>query len=75
MATVVNHDVKTSTSVLSVLAMPFAAVGRFLITLAEAQPRLRELNKLSETSDEALAARGLTREGEMRRIMGISGVV
>ena len=56
-----------------ILIAPFAAVGRFLVLLAEANPKMRELDRLSLKSDEQLAARGLTREGEIRRIMGVAG--
>lgn len=48
----------------------FKATGRFLVWLSEANPRMAALTRLSETSDEALSARGLTRDGEVRRIMG-----
>ncbi|MDB6179437.1 hypothetical protein PAF17_18295 [Paracoccus sp. Z330] len=75
MATVVNHGAKSATPILSVLAAPFAAIGRFLVVLAEAQPRMRALQKLNEMTDAELADQGLTREGEVRRIMGVSGVV
>ncbi|SNT71577.1 hypothetical protein [Paracoccus seriniphilus] len=75
MATVLTHGAKSAAPVLSVLATPFVAIGRFLVTLAEAQPRMVALQKLSDTSDEELAARGVTRDGEMRRIMGVTGVV
>lgn len=57
------------------LAAPFAAVGRFLVTIAESVPQARELERLSGLSDGQLAARGLTREGEIRRILGASAVL
>lgn len=49
---------------------PFRAVGTFLIRLAENGPRMQAVQRLNETTDEELAARGLTREGEVRRIFG-----
>lgn len=51
--------------------MPFRAVWTLLVLLAEANPRMKALNRLSRTSDAELAARGLTRDGEIRRIMGV----
>lgn len=54
----------------SVLLAPFRAIGRAMIMLAEASPQMRALHRLSEVSDEELAAKGLTRDGEVRRILG-----
>lgn len=53
------------------LAAPFVGIGRFLITLAEASPRMRQLEKLGRMSDADLQERGLTREDEIRRILGV----
>lgn len=55
------------------LLAPFAAIGRFLVLLAEVNPKIRAFDRLSRISDAELAARGLTREGEIRRIMGAGG--
>ncbi len=63
------HTKTTGFSAASLLA-PFRAVGRFMIMLAEASPQMRALNRLSQISDEELSAKGLTREGEVRRILG-----
>lgn len=41
-----------------------------LVAMAEARPEVRALNRLGNTSDEELAARGLTRMGELQRILG-----
>lgn len=41
-----------------------------LVLLSEAGPMNSELRRLNDTSDAALAARGLTRDGEVRRIFG-----
>ncbi|MCT4332648.1 hypothetical protein MU516_07175 [Paracoccus sp. YLB-12] len=57
------------------LAAPFVATGRFLVQLAESGPRMRALERLHRTSDEDLKAHGLTREGEIRRILGISAAI
>lgn len=54
----------------SALLAPFRAIGRFMVMLAEASPQMRALSRLSEISDEELAAKGLTRDGEIRRILG-----
>lgn len=53
------------------LAAPFVGIGRFLVTMAEASPRMRQLNKLARMSDADLQKRGLTREDEIRRILGV----
>ncbi|QIR85061.1 hypothetical protein [Paracoccus sp. AK26] len=57
------------------LAAPFLAIGRFLVLIAEASPKVRQLERLNAQSDAQLAARGLTRDGEVRRILGISAAV
>ncbi|MEH6786467.1 MAG: DUF1127 domain-containing protein [Paracoccus sp. (in: a-proteobacteria)] len=73
MATTAINDRKTPAAILSALAAPFAAFGRLMVQLAEANPRMQALERLNRVSDAELAARGLTRDGEIRRIMGISG--
>jgi hypothetical protein len=49
---------------------PRASLWTRLIALAEARPEVQALDRLNKISDEALAARGLTRMGEIRRILG-----
>lgn len=68
MRTTAIHDVAPLGSLLSALAAPFRAMGQFLISLAEAGPRMDEVRRLNAMTDADLAARGLTREGEVRRI-------
>lgn len=70
MATIATAGHKTAAFPTSVLLAPFRAIGRFMITLAEASPQMRALDRLSQHSDAELAAKGLTREGEIRRILG-----
>jgi hypothetical protein len=41
-----------------------------LLSLTETRPEMRAVNRLSLTSDEHLAAQGLTRAEESRRIRG-----
>ncbi|TNC65971.1 DUF1127 domain-containing protein [Rubellimicrobium roseum] len=53
------------------IAAPFQAVVSFLTLLAEANPRLAAVERLNRLSDEDLAARGTSREDEIRRIFGI----
>ena len=53
-----------------ILAAPFKAVANGLIALAEAGPRMQEINRLNAQSDAQLAAQGKTRDGEVRRIFG-----
>lgn len=74
MATIARANGKTEFSLATILA-PFRALGRALVALAEASPRMRELERLNNLSDRDLAARGLTREGEIRRILGIAAAL
>jgi hypothetical protein len=55
-----------------VLAAPFVWFGIVMVNLAEASPRMKAINQLNAISDEDLAARGKTREEEVRRIFGAS---
>ncbi|MGN7869878.1 hypothetical protein [Paracoccus sp. 22332] len=59
----------------AVLTTPLAAIGRFLVLIAESSSRYRALERLRLVSDAQLAARGLTRDGEIRRIMGVSAIL
>ena len=63
------------TSVLGMLAAPFVAIGKVLILIAEANPKVRELERLNSLSDAELARRGLTRDGEVRRILGVAAAI
>lgn len=74
MANTAIIDRKASVPFLSILAKPFAAMGSFMVALAEASPRMRALERLNRVSDAELEARGLTRDGEIRRIMGFSSI-
>ena len=47
---------------------PFAAFGRAVVRMAERHPCMRQIEKLNNTSDEELAARGLTRDDVVRHI-------
>lgn len=68
MAEFASNAPKTSDSLGSLLTAPFRAVGRGLIALAEAGPRMEQVRKLNALSDEELAARGTDRAAEVRRI-------
>lgn len=46
------------------------AIGNVLITLGEAGPLQHQIRKLQAMTDEDLASKGLTRDGEIRRIFG-----
>ncbi|CAM3294786.1 hypothetical protein PANO111632_12675 [Paracoccus nototheniae] len=70
MATIASVDRPSNGFSGSALLAPFRAVGRFMIMLAEASPQMKALNRLSQLSDEDLSAKGLTRDGEVRRILG-----
>lgn len=54
------------------LARPRSSGGLLsrIARLAEARPEVPALERLRAVPDEVLAARGLTRIGEIRRIMG-----
>ena len=62
-------------SALRLLAAPFRALGRLAGFLAEGDRLRRELERLSRLSDRELAARGLSRDGEIRRILGTSAFI
>tara|TARA_R110002124_G_scaffold215171_1_gene381103 strand:+ start:464 stop:703 length:240 start_codon:yes stop_codon:yes gene_type:complete len=51
-----------------IIVRPFSAVLKFLVMMAEANPRMKEIKKLNNTTDEQLAARGTTRSDEVHRI-------
>lgn len=50
------------------LARPFVATFNVLVAMAEAHPRMAQINRLNALSDAELAARGTTRADEVRRI-------
>lgn len=60
---------------LRLLSAPFRAVWRGLIALAEADSRMAVVRELQATSDEDLAARGTSRNTEVRRIFASSGAI
>lgn len=55
---------------LSTLRRIAANVAEALDLMFNAGPRLAELRQLATTSDNRLNARGLTRQGELARILG-----
>ncbi|MGR3464426.1 MULTISPECIES: DUF1127 domain-containing protein [Rhodobacterales] len=52
------------------LIAPFAAIGRGLVALAETGPRMKQVRRLNEMSDEDLEALGTTRAEMVRKIFG-----
>ncbi|MBL4917101.1 DUF1127 domain-containing protein [Szabonella alba] len=60
----------TTPGIRATLARPFLAIWNVLLMIAEHGPRMDEVRKLNATSDEELAARGLTRASEVQRIFG-----
>jgi hypothetical protein len=60
--------VKPVASLSSILARPFVAIWNFMILMAESHPKMEEVRKLNAKTDEDLAARGTSREAEVRRI-------
>ncbi|MBM3604643.1 MAG: DUF1127 domain-containing protein [Alphaproteobacteria bacterium] len=75
MATIASIEHKSAGFSAAGLLSPLRAIGRFMVMMAEASPQMRALNRLSQLSDEDLAVRGLTREGEVRRILGGASVL
>ncbi|WP_295042536.1 DUF1127 domain-containing protein [uncultured Paracoccus sp.] len=58
-----------------ILTAPFTAIGRFLVLIADSNAKVHQIERLNRLSDAQLAERGLTRDGEIRRIMGISAAL
>jgi hypothetical protein len=56
---------------LALIAAPFRAVGGFLIRLGETSARMQEIERVRRLSDAELAARGTSRDAEIRRIVGL----
>ena len=54
-----------------ILAAPFVGLARLMAVLAEAHARMAQAERLSEKTDAQLAAAGKTRDGELRRILGV----
>lgn len=54
---------------------PFRAIGRGLIRMAENSSRMKAVERLNALSDEELAARGLNRVDEVRRIFAPMGAI
>ena len=65
-----NTLISNREMLVELIAAPFRSLFEFLVRMAEANPRMVALRTLSETSDEELAARGLTRHGVITTIMG-----
>lgn len=62
MALASTNSVTTSRNIIDGISGFFTSIGRWLVALAEADQRLKQLERLSSLSDEALAARGLQRQ-------------
>lgn len=54
------------------LTTTVAAFLAVLTSATELRRQMREFERLCHASDETLARRGVTRPGEIRRIMGLS---
>ena len=54
--------------ILQAVTAPFRMIGVFFATIMDNNYRLRQLEHLNRMSDEALAARGLTREGLVKHV-------
>lgn len=55
-------------SVLRLLMKPFAAIGSFLVALAESSHRMQRVQALNNLTDAQLAEKGLTREDIVRHV-------
>ena len=66
-------DAPSRPRVLTLIAAPFRAAGRFLIWLGETSGRMQEIERVNRLSDAQLAARGTSRDAEIRRIVGVGG--
>ena len=55
-----------------ILAAPFEGFARLMTVLAEAHARMAQAERLSDKTDAQLAAVGKTRDGELRRILGVA---
>lgn len=62
-------------SLLHTLGAPFRALGRGLVRLADNSSYMRQVEALNELTDDELAARGTTRQDEVRRIFASAGAV
>lgn len=58
---------------LAVLALPFLAIGRFIIKIGESSSRYKQIVALSDMSDEELSALGTDRQKEVIKIVGYVG--
>ena len=63
-------DLTSGPSIVRIFVAPFAAIGRGLVALAEAGPRMQQVRRLNELSDEDLAALGTNRPEMVRKIFG-----
>ncbi|MGR3593469.1 MAG: DUF1127 domain-containing protein [Limimaricola soesokkakensis] len=63
-------NLTTGPSLARILGAPFALLGRGLVALAEAGPRMQQVRRLNELSDDDLAALGTTRPEMVRKIFG-----
>ncbi|WP_265500033.1 DUF1127 domain-containing protein [Paracoccus beibuensis] len=68
MATIASNH-QTVVSLAAALLAPLRAVGRILVDLADAASLARSLAEVSRMSESSLTARGLTRDGEIRRLL------
>lgn len=61
-------DLTSGPSIVRIFVASFAAIGRGLVALAEAGPRMQQVRRLNELSDEDLAALGTSRPEMVRKI-------
>jgi hypothetical protein len=54
---------------------PFRALAQIVTMLTEANAHARALHRLNQRSDYELSGKGLTRDGEIRRILGVSATL
>lgn len=55
-----------------ILAAPLKGFANFVAVLADAHARMGQAERLGDKTDAQLAAVGKTRDGELRRILGVA---
>ncbi|RUS60342.1 hypothetical protein EGN72_08950 [Pseudorhodobacter sp. E13] len=66
--TAVKSDAKPAGSLFHSIAAPFTSFWNLLVAIGENHPINATIQKLNDTPDAELAARGTSREQEIRRI-------
>lgn len=65
-----TEQIPTTRSFAHILIAPFATIGRGLIAIAEAGPRMQQVRRLNAMTDQDLADLGTDRAEMVRKIFG-----